>query len=151
MSMPTTATVTRPVRRGAGRARDVGHVSFDRLTQSVDAAQAALKDLRKELSKGTRDVLDDLDMTLRDARKNLRSVSRTVSKDLEEIQHALTEGKPPRARTGGSRSTAASAGTARKRTTARATTSRNRSTTAKATTTRAAKPAPARSEQQQVR
>jgi chromosome segregation ATPase len=91
------------VRGGASRARGAGEASLERLTQSVEAAQTALKDLRNELGKGSRDVLGDLDMTLKDARKNLRSVSRTVSKDLEEIQKALTAGKPARAPTAGAR------------------------------------------------
>jgi hypothetical protein len=138
--MPARATVTTRVRGGASRARGAGEASLERLTQSVEAAQAALKDLRKELSKGSRDVLGDLDMTLRDARKSVRSVRRTVTKDLEEIQHALTAGKPTRTRTAGPRKRAAAAGTARKRTTtAKAPSARKRTTTAKAPTARATK------------
>jgi hypothetical protein len=133
--MPARATVTKRVRGGASRARGAGEASFERLTQSVEAAEAALKDLRKELSKGTREVLEDIDKTLRDARKNLRSVSRTVSKDLEEIQHTLTAGKPARGGTAGPRKTPGPASTARK------------TTTANATTARAAKPPVARSEE----
>lgn len=117
--MPARTTVTTRVRGSASRARGAGEASLERLTHSVEAAQTALKDLRKELSKGSRDVLGDLDMTLKDARKNLRSVSRTVSKDLEEIQQALTAGKPAR-RT-------------------KATSARKRTSTAKAPTARAAK------------
>jgi len=64
--MPRRATVSGGVRSGASRARDAGQGAFDRLTQSLDAAQAALNDLRKELSKGTRDVLQDLDTTLKE-------------------------------------------------------------------------------------
>jgi hypothetical protein len=150
--MPARANVTTRMRGGASRARGAGEASLERLTHSVEAAQVALKDLRKELSKGTRDVLGDLDVTLKDARKNLRSVSRTVSKDLEEIQQALTAGKPARARTTGPRKRAAAAGTrratttgkpatARKRTTttAKAPTARKRSTTAKTPAARAEK------------
>jgi len=41
------------VRGGASRARHAGQGALDRLTQSVEAAEAALRDhLRKELSKG---------------------------------------------------------------------------------------------------
>jgi len=130
--MPAKATGTARVRGGASRARGAGHASLERLTLSVEAAQTALKDLRKELGKGSRDVLGDLDMTLKDARRNLRSVSRTVSKDLEEIQHALTTGKPARARTAGARKT----GTAQKRTTAKSATARRRTATTRATTAR---------------
>lgn len=63
--MPERATVTRRVRGGASRAQSAGQAAMDRLTQSVEAAQEALKDLSKELNKGTRDVLKDLDTTLR--------------------------------------------------------------------------------------
>jgi hypothetical protein len=134
--MPARSTVTTRVRGGASRARGAGEASFERLTQSVEAAQTALKDLRKELSKGSRDVLWDLDMTLRDARKNLRRASRTVSKDLEEIQHALTAGKPARAGNARLRKKRATAGTARKTTTAKPATARKRTATTKATTAR---------------
>src|SRR5439155_285504 len=74
--MPKTTSVSGPVGDGASRARHAGQAAFDRLTQSVEAAQVALKDLRKELSKGSRDVLADLETTLKDARKDLRSVRR---------------------------------------------------------------------------
>ena len=73
-----------------------GNVSLDRLSGSIDAAQDALKDLRRELSKGGRDMLKDVEVLLRDARKNLRSTQRTLIKDLEEMQKAAS-GKRPRA------------------------------------------------------
>ena len=135
--MPQRTTATRAVRGGASRARDVGQTAFDRLTQSLEVAQAALKDLRRELSMGTRDVLDDLDTTLKDARKNVRSVSRTVTKDLEQIQQALTTGKPAEPRAARPPKTTAKTTTARKRTTAAKTTTARK-------TTAAAKAAPAR-------
>jgi hypothetical protein len=138
--MPDRATVTKRVRGGASRARNAGEVSFERLTQSVEAAQAALKDLRKEVSKGTRDVLKDLDVTLKDARKSVRSVSRTVSKDLAEIQQALGGSKPARPAATAAptrKTTAAKAATPRKKT---ATTARKKTTTARARTAPAATP-----------
>jgi hypothetical protein len=135
--MPQRTTATRAVRGGASRARDAGQTAFDRLTQSLEVAQAALKDLRRELSKGTRDVLDDLDTTLKDARKNVRSVSRTVTKDLEQIQQALTTGRPAEPRAARPPKTAAKPTTARKRTAAAKTTTARK-------TTAAAKAAPAR-------
>jgi uncharacterized protein YukE len=130
------------VRGGASRARDAGQTAFDRLTQSVEAAQAALKDLRKELSKGTRDVLEDLDTTLKDARKNVRSVRRTVARDLEQVQRALTTGKPAEPRAARPRKTAAKPTTARKRTTGAKVAPARKTTAAGArrTTARAAKP-----------
>jgi hypothetical protein len=68
---------------------------LDRLGGSLDAAQEALKDLRRELSKGGRDVLKDLDVLLRDARKNLRGARRTIVKDLEEVQKAAAGKRRP--------------------------------------------------------
>ena len=65
-----------------------GGPALDRLGGSLEAAQEALKDLRRELSKGGRDLVKDLDVLLRDARKNLRGVQRTLIKDLEEMQKA---------------------------------------------------------------
>jgi len=65
-----------------------GGTPLDRLGGSIEAAQQALKDLRRELSKGGRDALKDLDALLRDARKNLRGTQRTLVKDLEEMQQA---------------------------------------------------------------
>jgi len=65
-----------------------GGAALDRLGGSLDAAQEALKDLRRELSKGGRDLLKDLDVLLRDARKNLRGTQRTLVKDLDAVQKA---------------------------------------------------------------
>jgi hypothetical protein len=62
--------------------------ALDRLGGSLDAAQDALKDLRRELSKGGRDLLKDLDVLVRDAQKNLRGARRTLVKDLDEVQKA---------------------------------------------------------------
>jgi hypothetical protein len=146
--MPERAIVTSRVRGGASRAKGAGQLAFDRLTLSVEAAQDALKDLRKEVSKGTRDVLRDLDTTLRDARKNLRSVSKTVTNDLEKVQQALTTGKPAPTRAAHPRKRAATAPTARKATTAaKATTVRKPSAAAK-TTAKRAEPTAASSEQE---
>ena len=59
-----------------------------------DAAQAALKELRGELGRGSRELLHDVNVTLRDARKNLRRVSRQLVKDLEAVQHAAAGERP---------------------------------------------------------
>jgi len=74
--------------------------ALNRLEKSIDAAQAALKDLRTELGRGRRDLVKDLDKTLTDARKNARSLSRTVTKDLGKLQKAATTRRPAAARGG---------------------------------------------------
>ena len=112
--MPQTASVGGRVRGGASRARHAGQGALDRLTQSVEAAEVALKDLRKEVSKGSRDVLGDLETTLKDARKDLRSVRSTVAKDLAQIEQALVTGKPVKRRAAPARAKSAKATAARK-------------------------------------
>ena len=107
-----------------------GSAALDRLGGSLDAAQDALKDLRRELSKGGRDVLRDLDVLLRDARKSLRGTTRTLVKDLEEVQKAAA-GKPTAAakRAPAKRATAAKrTGTASTRRTSGQTTRATRKT-----------------------
>jgi len=98
-----------------------GSAALDRVGGSLDAAQDALKDLRRELSKGGRDVLKDLEVLVRDARKNLRGTTRTLVKDLEEVQKAAAGKRPrstatraPAKRTTASKSTGTRASSARK-------------------------------------
>ena len=95
--------------------RSAGDRALKRLQDSVDAAEGALKDLRKEMSRGSRALLADVEKTLRDARSNLRRVSKRIAKDFEEVQRAAA-GKTARRRTTGK--TARSTGT-RTRTAAR--------------------------------
>ena len=68
--------------------RRPGPDALGRLSDSIVASQAALKDLRSEMSRGSRELLKDLDKTLRDARKNLGRTSRRIAKDLDEVQQA---------------------------------------------------------------
>ena len=106
-----------PRPRGGAKTRSESKTSLDRLHDSIDAAEAALKDVRSEMSRGSRELLKDVETTLRDARKNLRRVSRRVSKDLEEVGEAVrgrsetTRRKPAQRKAGGR---ARSAGTARR-------------------------------------
>ena len=94
-----------------------GGGALDRLGGSLDAAQDALKDLRRELSKGGRDVLKDLDVLLRDARKNLRGARRTLIKDLDEVQKAASGKRRPAAKSApAKRATTSKRATAAKRT-----------------------------------
>jgi ABC-type transporter Mla subunit MlaD len=87
-------------RTGAGRGRAD---ALDRLNDSLDASQSALKDLRSEMSRGSRELLTDVDKTLRDARKNLRRTSRRIAKDLEEVQQAARGKRTATAAKGSSR------------------------------------------------
>src|SRR5688500_11271688 len=78
-------------RRPATRRRSASRAAPDalgRLNDSIEAAESALKELRSEMSRGSRELLGDVDRTLRDARKNLRRTSRRIAKDLEQAQQA---------------------------------------------------------------
>jgi hypothetical protein len=92
-----------------------GPAALERLTGSVEAAQVALKDLRGELGRGSRELLQDVDVTLRDARKNLRRVSRQLAKDLEQLQRAAAGTRAPARAPGATRGTSRKTPTARKR------------------------------------
>ena len=109
-------------RRPATRQRGAGSGGPDalgRLNDSIEAAQAALKELRSEMSRGSRELLKDVDKTLRDARKNLGRTSRRIAKDLDEVQQAA-RGK----RTTTARRASSSRGTARRRSTGRSASTR---------------------------
>jgi ABC-type transporter Mla subunit MlaD len=77
--------------------------ALGRLNDSIEAAERALKDLRSEMSRGSRELLKDVDKTLRDARKNLRRTSRRIAKDLEEVQKAAQGRRTTSAQRGASR------------------------------------------------
>ena len=111
-------------RRASTAKRGKGHTALDRLTKSVDAAQAALKDLRGEMSKGSSSLLKDVDKQLKDAHKGLRGASKNVLKDLDGLQQKVASAAPRRG--GAKKST-----TARKSTARKASTSRSRSGTAR--------------------
>src|SRR5512133_1056967 len=94
LTQKRTQTTQRSTTRKAG-ARGRGDKALKRVTESIDAAQAALTDLRSEMSRGSRELLKDVETTLRDARKHLRNVSSHVSKDLDEVQQAVTGKRQP--------------------------------------------------------
>jgi mevalonate kinase len=85
----------------ARKTPSAGEKSLERVQDSIDAAQAALKDLRSEMNRSSHVLLTDVEKTLRDARKQLRSVNRAVVKDLHEVQQAMRGQKAKTARTTG--------------------------------------------------
>ncbi|MGE5636474.1 MAG: hypothetical protein ACM3UV_05995 [Nocardioidaceae bacterium] len=93
----------------ARSSKPAGQVALDRLGDSIEAAQAALKDLRSEMSRGSRELLKDVDTTLRNARKNLRGANRKIIKDLEGVQKAVTGSGSSTSRRTAARSTSRSA------------------------------------------
>lgn len=106
MTQKATPTTRRSSTRKAGTGTR-GNKALERVNDSIAAAQAALTDLRSEMSRGSRELLKDVETTLRDARKHLRNVSSHVSKDLEEVQHAVAGKRQPAKRKTAARKTAA--------------------------------------------
>jgi ABC-type transporter Mla subunit MlaD len=82
-----TQTRRTATRRPTGGSRG-GPDALGRLSDSIDAAERALTELRSGMSRRSRELLGDVDRTLRDARKNLRRTSRRIAKDLEQVQQA---------------------------------------------------------------
>jgi predicted metal-dependent hydrolase len=98
----------------ARKRKTPGERSLDRLHESIDAAQAALKDVRSEMSRGSRELLKDVESTLRDTRRNLRGVSRRVSKELGTVEQTVRGQKKPAQRKPAQRKPARSSSGARR-------------------------------------
>jgi hypothetical protein len=75
------------------RAKQAGSAALDRLRASIEASETALKDLRGEVSRDSRNLLKDVGTTLKATRRNLTRSSRRIAKDLEQIEQALVKGK----------------------------------------------------------
>jgi hypothetical protein len=78
------------------RTKQAGSAALERLQASIEAAETALKDLRGEVSRDSRDLLNDVGTTLKDARRNLTRSRQRIVKDLERIEQALVKGKAAR-------------------------------------------------------
>jgi hypothetical protein len=91
------ATVSRAAAGAKSRARKiVGPKAIGRLEKSLDAAEIALKDLRKELGRGGSTAVKDLDTALKNSRKSFTSARKTILADVEKLQKAATKGTPPK-------------------------------------------------------
>jgi hypothetical protein len=98
MATKSGSTSSRVVAAAKTRGRKVlGPKAISRLEKSLDAADVALKDLRKELGRGGSVTVKDFEKTLSDSRKNLRNLAKTVARDAEKVQKAATAGRSPRA------------------------------------------------------
>ena len=60
--------------------------AIDRVTKSLEAAQADLSALRGSVGTGATDLRKDVSRLLRDARRDLTKMSKAVSRDLERAQ-----------------------------------------------------------------
>jgi hypothetical protein len=121
------------------RAKRAGNTALDRLQTSIDGAESALKDLRREVGRDSRDRLNDLGTTLKSARRNLTRSRQRIVKEMEAIEQRLTKGKKRATAKGKKRPAAkrsakpARAGTARSRkaATAKSTAKRRTKTTSR--------------------
>jgi hypothetical protein len=116
------------------RAKRAGNTALDRLQTSIEGAESALKDLRREVGRDSRDRLNDLATTLKSARRNVTRSRQRIVKEMETIEQRLTKGKKRAASKGKKRpapkrgATAARASTARSRKAATAKTTAKRRT-----------------------
>jgi hypothetical protein len=101
--MAATATKPKPKRKTSTK-RSPGTVdsnelkrrldaSVDRIEKSIDAAEAAAKDLRAGAAKGSRDLVRDLERALRNAKANARRAGRAVSKDIDKAMRTGTRSR----------------------------------------------------------
>ena len=101
----------------AATRRRRGSSPADRVSAGIDAAQAALKDLRRDLGRrGGGDLLGEIEKQLRDAAKNARGLGDRVAKQLAEITPGASSGRSgSRKSTSGRKSTKKRATSAKKR------------------------------------
>lgn len=104
--------------------RHAAEAAAERLDQSLDAAQKALKAIGGDVSRGTRDMAKNVERMLSATRKDARKLARAVRADVTKFQKEI--GIPKRA--AGTRAT----GT---RTTSRSSTTRSSTTRSRARTT----------------
>jgi hypothetical protein len=132
------------------RAKRADKSALDRLQTSIEGAESALKDLRREVGRDSRERLNDVATTLKSARRNLTRSRQRIVKEMEGIEQKLIKGKKrpaskrrakaARASTARSRKPATAKSTAKRRT---KTASRSKAATKPRTTRtkRTAKPA----------
>ena len=93
--------------------------ALKRLNNALDDAQKALvalrKDVGKDVSRGARDLYDDLAKFIKDARRDSGKLGTALQKDLKALQKRLAASGKPAART---RSTARRSTTAKRTDTA---------------------------------
>jgi chromosome segregation ATPase len=113
------------------RAKKAGNSALDRLQTSIDSAETALKDLRREVGRESQERLKDVGTTLTATRKNLTRSRNRIMKDLEQIEHRLMKGKAKGKAKAKAKARVRSAPKKRARKTSRASTTRSTRTTAR--------------------
>jgi hypothetical protein len=81
----TTAAKTTPQERAAH-----GKAALDGLEISLDEAQKAITELRRDLSTGRRQLVKDVEAAIKSARRDLNKTRKAIQGDLSELGEALT-------------------------------------------------------------
>ena len=120
--MATTKKARRPAtRKKTASKRTKGNVSLDRLDKSLDSAQKALAEVRKDLSRGGHDLLKDLQKRIGDTRRDARGLTKSLRAELEQLGRTAKRragaGKKAPTRKRASRSAGTKKTAARKKTT----------------------------------
>jgi len=94
-SRPTKAT-SRPAPKDVARARcEENSRVIERVTKSLETAQADLSALRGTVGAGAADLRKDVNRLIRDARRDLTKMSKAVRRDLERAQKDLASAAKP--------------------------------------------------------
>jgi hypothetical protein len=65
--------------------------AFDRLNESLEAAEKAAMALRDDIGAGGRDLLKDLDRMITAARRDAAKLTKSVRGDIAELQKAIAK------------------------------------------------------------
>jgi hypothetical protein len=78
-------------RRSAAKA---GDASLKRLNSSLDAAHEALTELRKNLGRGGREVVKDVQGRVTELRKDARNLNKSLRSELGHLQKSIAGARP---------------------------------------------------------
>ena len=106
MSPATKRTPARPPARKAttGSQREA---ALERLERSLDAADEAIRALRRDMTAGGDDLMQTVEKAVKDARKDTVKLGKAVRADVAKLQRAITD-PPAKKKQAAARRTAAS-------------------------------------------
>lgn len=84
------ATTTKAPDAHAANGKGAREAALDRLNESLDAAQKAIKAVRRDVTTGGRDLVKDVEGMIAQARKDTSKLERAVRSDLADLQRAVT-------------------------------------------------------------
>ena len=105
--MPAAKSASATKRATPAAAAKRGLTALDGLEVSLDQAQKALTDLRRDLSTGGRRLVKDVDTAIKAARRDLRRSRKAIQGDLGDLGTALKPRRPARKPAGAAKKPAA--------------------------------------------